>query len=129
MNRQQAPQPVVRPVQVGDRYKLLDIPQGQFIKGQWYLVSDLIVPEYENQYFPVRLKPETNELQYPVIGDETLFYIAERQGNECVITDIKRGRVDSMDFSELENVGDVMGTSDIVSTNDTPTNVVGFFEV
>lgn len=122
-------QPVVRPVQIGDRYELLDIPQGQYIKGQWYLVSDTIVNGYENQLFPVRVNAETNELEFPLDNEDVLFYNGERTGNECVITEIITDAESKIDYSELTNVGTTMGAEGTSQTQDTPTNVVGYFEL
>lgn len=129
MNRQQAPQPVVRPVQVGDKYEYLDTPPEPLLEGRWYLVSDMIVEGYENQYFPVRVNPKTRALEYPLDNGDVLFYSGNRQGREIVISEINTDAVSSVDLEELANVGRVLGANATTQTNDTPSNVVGFFEL
>lgn len=99
------------------------------LDGRWYLVSDSIVEGYENQVFPVRVNPETKELEFPFIDNEVQFYIVERQGWNCIITDIVTEEGSKIDYSELTNVGRVIGADGTSQTDDTPSNVVGFFEL
>ena len=107
----------------------MDIPQGQFIKGRWYLVSDTIVEGHENQVFPVRINADTSELEFPLDNEDVLFYSANREGDVCVITGINTDAASLIDYSELANVAAVMGADGTTQTNDAPSNVVGFFEV
>ena len=128
MNRQQAPQPVVRPVQVGDKYEYIDTTLEPLLEGRWYLVSDMIVEGYENQYFPVRVNPKTRVLEYPLDNGDVLFYSGNRQGREIVISEINTDAVSSVDLEELASVARTLGANATTQTNDTPSNVVGFFE-
>ena len=90
---------------------------------------DDIVAGYENEVFPVRVNPETKELEFPLVNGDVLFYSANRQENEIVITEINTDAVSTVDFEELTNVGSVLGADGTTQTEDTPSNVVGFFEL
>lgn len=122
----------VRPVQVGDRCEYLATPPEPLLEGRWYLVSDTIVNNGDtDQAFPVRVNPDTKELEFPLVNEneDVLFYGAEWQGNECIITEIRTDAKSLIDYSELQNVVRVMGADGTVQTDDTPTNVVGYFEL
>ena len=68
------------------------------------------------------------ELEYPLDNGDVLFYSAEFSSDYCIITEINTDAVSTIDFDELVSVGRNLGADGTNQTNETPFNVVGFFE-
>lgn len=89
MNRQQTPQPVVRPVQVGDVYNVF-LNTDVFKDNVWYLANGLTS---EDSGYAAAVRRVNGVMQIAVVNSDNEIWcsIGKIEGNEYTITSITHG--------------------------------------